>query len=562
MASVREWWNSARTALQEDGPAGLGDLVRTKLIGLRCRGTARAMRRQRLEADEAWNRWVHEHPLSPETRRLQGHDQFTDTLSILVPTYNTNPAHLSALADSIAAQTCSRWEVCFYDGASTDARTRSMLELLARRDPRFRVVFGEENGGISENTNRALAMASGTWTALCDHDDLLAPDAVWHILRAAADGAQMVYTDEDKCSADGSFFFDPHLKEDFAPDSLRSGNYLCHLMAMPASLMRRLGGLRLVCDGSQDHDLALRASEQVDRVVHIPRVLYHWRMLENSYSHERAARCARAAARAVQDQLDRLDLPGKADTFRRRVRVRYEPPKDARVTLLISGGGTEGWLREVLHRAGCPVTEVIRVRPGQQDDESRRASGQYLVFIARDVLPCRGWLTELLGYARRRDVGCVGGVLVDRRQCYLHCGYAYDPAAGCIVPFYGQCRAGMTYQLKDRGVRNVSGVSSALMCVRREVFQRLGGFGGCRSDLRGLSIGLRAVRAGLYNVITPHAIAQASVGDCLSPEIPEAEIMMLRKEIGNTASEHFYPRGMDRHGTMTPDLQRLEEAEP
>ena len=559
MASVRDWCRSAVEALREDGAAGLADLVRTKCIGLRCRKTVLAMRRGRQEADETWNRWVHDHPLSPETRHLQAHDQFPDTLSILVPTYNSNPSHLAALAESIAAQTCSRWEVCFYDGASTDVRTRSMLELLARRDARFRVTFGKENLGISGNTNAALAMATGTWVALCDHDDLLSPEAVWCILRAAARGAEMVYTDEDKCSQDGTFFFDPHLKEDFAPDSLRSGNYICHLMAMPASLMRSLGGLRSVCDGSQDHDLALRASEQVQHVQHIPRVLYHWRMLDSSYSHERAVLCVQAAARAVQDQLDRMDLPGRVETFRRRIVVHYEPPKDARVTLVVIGGGTESWLQEVLQRAGYPVAEVIHARVAQLDGETQRASGEYLVFLAEGVLPGRGWLTELLGYARRRDVACAGGILVDKHQCYLHCGYAWDPETGCIVPFHGQCRVGITSQLKDRGVRNVSGVSSALMCVRREVFQRLGGFGPYLSDARGLSIGLRAIHAGFCNVITPLAMASAPPAACLSPDSARNEYTLLRQEFGVRDIEHYYPRAMDRRGAMIPDPGRLEE---
>ena len=236
----------------------------------------------------------HEAPLSAP---------FTPTmrLSFLIPTYNTPPELLRALADSLLHQSCGAWEACFYDGASTRADTRELLQALTQEDNRFRVTFGAENRGIAGNTNAALTMATGKFVALCDHDDLLAPDAVRCILEAAQDGADFVYTDEDKVSADGTHFFEPHLKPDFAPDSLRSGNYICHITAASRALMNAVGGLRPGFDGSQDHDLALRLSENAAKITHIPRILYHWRMLDTSFSHQKAQTCADAAARAVAD---------------------------------------------------------------------------------------------------------------------------------------------------------------------------------------------------------------------------------------------------------------------
>ena len=222
-------------------------------------------------------------------------------LSFLIPTYNTPPELLRALADSLLHQSCGAWEACFYDGASTRADTRELLQALTQEDNRFRVTFGAENRGIAGNTNAALTMATGKFVALCDHDDLLAPDAVRCILEAAQDGADFVYTDEDKVSADGTHFFEPHLKPDFAPDSLRSGNYICHITAASRALMNAVGGLRPGFDGSQDHDLALRLSENATKITHIPRILYHWRMLDTSFSHQKAQTCADAAARAVAD---------------------------------------------------------------------------------------------------------------------------------------------------------------------------------------------------------------------------------------------------------------------
>ena len=186
MASWKRAWAGLQDAVREDGLRGLADVVQTRVIALGCRRVIREMKQQRRAVDEAWNARMSARTVPDSVRMRQRLDQFTDTLSFLVPTCNTNPDHLAALADSMTAQTCSRWEVCFYDGASTNEATRSLLQLLPRRDPRFRVEFGTENLGISGNTNKALAMASGTWVALCDHDDLLDPEAVWSILRAAA----------------------------------------------------------------------------------------------------------------------------------------------------------------------------------------------------------------------------------------------------------------------------------------------------------------------------------------------------------------------------------------
>ena len=232
---------------------------------------------------------------------------------------------------------------------------------MARRDPRLRVELGRENLGIAGNTNAALAMARLDWVALVDHDDLLTPDAAYWVLRAAEDGADMVYSDEDKCTADGATFFDPHFKGDFAPDTLRAGNYICHLMAMERELMASLGGLRPDYDGSQDHDLALRASERARRIVHIPRVLYHWRMLDTSVSHQRAEKCAQAAARAVEDQLRRLGIPGHVVCRRLRTEISYDLRPGETVSLIARCGekGTGRWLRALSRRTPEGVAEVL-----------------------------------------------------------------------------------------------------------------------------------------------------------------------------------------------------------
>lgn len=246
-------------------------------------------------------------------------------ISVVVPVFNTRPKFLRALADSLLAQTHGAWEACLYDGGSTSAETRKALEAIAARDSRFHIAFGAENAGISGNTNRAIKMATGEYIALCDHDDVLAPDALWRIAEAIdAHHPDVLYTDEDKLTTHGAIHVDAHRKPDFCPDNLRSGNYICHLSVIRRTLLDAIGGLRPAFDGSQDHDLMLRACERADGVIHIPRVLYHWRTLRGSMSHTKLAVCLDAAARAVEESMRRTGFPGTCRVEDGVLRLRYD----------------------------------------------------------------------------------------------------------------------------------------------------------------------------------------------------------------------------------------------
>ena len=165
--------------------------------------------------------------------------------SIVIPVYNTDPALLQELADSLTAQVYPDWEACMYDGMSTRAETIAALDSLAAQDPRFRIVHGKANDGISGNSNHALAMATGEWVALCDHDDLLEPDALYRMAQTIRDeNPDMLYSDEDFINASGTVHTSPHFKPDFCPDTLRSGNYVCHLMVLRRTLLEKIGGFR------------------------------------------------------------------------------------------------------------------------------------------------------------------------------------------------------------------------------------------------------------------------------------------------------------------------------
>lgn len=545
---------SARSFLRRvrhDGVRCIPEMVYTRWMTFVHRDVLQRESADRQAEEENYQAWLkrHEQPdLRPFRTELR--------LSFLIPTYNTRPEHLLALADSLLAQSCPSWEACLYDGASPDADTRAALLALAQRDERFRVVLGEENSGISGNTNAAFAMAAGDVIALCDHDDLLAPDAVRCILEAAENGADFIYTDEDKVSEDGARFFEPHLKPDFAPDSLRSGNYICHITAMARALAEELvrvdgGLLRSAFDGSQDHDLALRATERARCIVHIPRILYHWRMLDSSFSHQKAEKCALVACAAVTKQLRRLNIPARVSMQRLRTRIWYHVP-EASVTAIVMGGS---------RIPGGPEEILTIADASQLNEAARRAKGEYLLFVQSGMCWLKNrdevsWLQELLMYAQRPDVGCVGSAILDSRRFYRHAGYAVDVPGGAVSHHAGQWYYGHPYMITDRLVRNVTGVSSGLMLIRRETFLALGGFGEYESDLRGADLGLKCLQAGLLNVYTPHArmICRGAL-PCLTEAAPEKDLHRFRSAWGEHPQERYYSPLFARDGAMRVHME-------
>lgn len=449
--------------------------------------------------------WQSMRPAEDELRAQQASQPWTGCISVVVPVYNTQPDMLLALARSLLAQTYQNWEAVLYDGASTRPETGAALTDVAAMDPRFRVLCGQENMGISGNTNAAIAQARGEYCALCDHDDLLTPDALWRVAEAIAyTGADMLYTDEDKVSEDGRWHADLHLKPDFGPDTLRSGNYICHLMVLRRLLIDRVGGLRAAYDGSQDHDLALRCSELAECVVHIPRVLYHWRTVGASMSHQRLQVCMDAACRAVEDQLRRFGWPGTARMECGLIRLRYEISKETSVRVLLLGSGAAGaWERwpgtAVQRLSGENVEELNAAALSAQED-------MLLVMDAAAEPVGEDFLTELMMYAQRDDVGAVTPMLATRRrpQRILAAGMAVMQDGRVCPRHAGQPVVGGGHRAQALTSHNVCAVSPACFMVRRDHFIPLDGSMDSAVTARWCCA---LSERGLHHVYTPHAVA-------------------------------------------------------
>lgn len=474
-------------------------------------------------------------------------------ISILLPTWETPEPLLRRCLDSVLAQTYANWELCVADDASTQPQVAAVLHELAAREPRLRLVRREENGHIAAASNSALALASGEFVALLDHDDELAPHALYCVVRALQKhpDAALLYSDEDKIDAAGRRC-EPYFKPRFSPDLLYGQNYVCHLGVYRRSLVEQVGGFRTGFDGSQDYDLLLRCwaalRGRADQVVHVPHVLYHWRKAEGSTAagHEHKDYASDAARRALQEHFDAV-YPGTRalPLAPGRYRTRWPLPTPApRVSLIIPTRDHAAVLRtcveSILTRTEYPDFELLVVdnqsrepealdylealahRPGVRvlrydhpfnysainNFAARHAGGTLIGLVNNDVeVITPGWLDEMARLALRPDVGCVGAKLYYPDETIQHAGVVLGlgGVAGHVFKHFPRDAEGYFGRLQL--AHNVSAVTAAVLLLRRDVFEEVGGLDEVHLKVafNDIDLCLKVLRAGYRNVMTPFA---------------------------------------------------------
>jgi GT2 family glycosyltransferase len=468
--------------------------------------------------DAMYRRWIHSHEPRPERLARQRLQRFAwePLISVVVPVYRPPIEYLRAALESVRRQTYARWELCLAD-ASDCAEISRLLRELAARDPRVRLRELPENLGIAGNTNAALALARGDFVAFLDHDDELAPFALFEVASAlaASPDADLVYSDEDKLDARGRRT-QPHFKPDWSPEHLLSRNYVCHLAVVRRTLLEDLGGLRLGFDGAQDHDLILRVSERTKRIVHVPEVLYHWRMHAGSAAQTADAKpdASEAGRRAVEEHLRRVGTP--AEVTHREVpglyRVRYRLGERPLVSAIIPNRDQAARLRrclDALRDNDDANLEVLVVENGSTRDETfelyrevagrtghrllawkepfnysavnnhaaRHARGELLLFLNNDVEGVhRSWLAPMVELAVQPGVGAVGAKLLYPDRTIQHGGViiGMQGAAGHSHLRFPADAPG--YMRRLRFPHNCSAVTGACLLVPRRVFEQVGGF--------------------------------------------------------------------------------------
>ncbi len=467
-------------------------------------------------------RWRKERPDEAELARQRENQPEGGLISVLVPVYNTAPGMLRALLDTLKTQTYSDFEAILYDGGSTRPETLAVLSEV--EDVRLRVIHAKENLGISGNTNAAASLARGTYLALCDHDDLLSPEALWRVAEViAAEEPDLVYSDEDMMTENGVRHIDPHYKPDYCPENLFGDNYICHFAALKKTLWEKTGGLRPGFDGSQDHDLFLRCAGETDRIAHIPRTLYTWRKVSSSASHKNLQRCLEAGCRAAEEQAEQQNRKLTGVPVNREIRLWWDIPTEASVELLLYGGNEESCRMAYEDfsattpwpdlRATFVVTDAKNLYAALNEAVAG-SSAEYLLILSAGVrVMNRHFLRELLMYACMPGVAGVTPVLTDARNRITHGGFAVG------MKGFAQCvnegmyaSAGGWHDMMNK-VHNVSAISVCCQLIRRELFLPFDPL--FTSGLGAVELCLRQRDAGYRFVFTPHAKAWCEDRDWL-----------------------------------------------
>lgn len=435
--------------------------------------------------------------------------------SIAVPLYNTPERFLREMIQSVLNQTYRVWELCLADG-SDNAHTgvESVCREYARMDSRVKYRKLERNLGISGNTNACLDMADGDCIGLLDHDDQLHPAALYEVMRAFCElNADFVYTDEGTFTTDVRRLEVIHAKPDFAPDTLRANNYICHFSAFRRELLTKAGGFDPACDGSQDYDMVLRLTEQAKRIVHVPEVLYYWRAHSQSVAAGIDAKpyAIEAAHRALEKHLVRVGLDGQVldSAAVSCYRIRYAIKGSPLVSVLIPVRGHKAELKRCLNSLYNKTTyrnfEVILLENDAKSSErfayyeeaktkwknlrvaewsgksnrsavTGRAAGEYLLLLNQNTkIITPDWIQEMLMFAQRKDVGAVGAKLYCPGGRIQHGGVGLG-IGGIAANLYQNCEGRyLGYMNRLSYAQNLSAVSAACMMVRRDVWEKVGG---------------------------------------------------------------------------------------
>ena len=495
-------------------------------------------------AQSEYQKWFEQHRASAEELASMRHEvpalASQPLISILTPVFDTPVPWLREAVDSVLAQVYENWELVLIDDGSTATDLLGALPALAARDRRIRLVRLESHQGISAALNKGLDVAEGQWLTFLDHDDVLEPDALFQNVRLLQEnpGLDLIYSDEDKLTDQG--FDSPILKPDWSPDFFLSCNYLCHMIFLRRDLVRAVGGFRQEFDGSQDYDLLLRVSERTNRIHHIPRVLYHWRRSENSSASDVRQKPGQLEAswRAIEAHLERRGEPAHVTVDWRThafcVRRQLLEPRKISVIALSSHDpeSLKQFVERLISKTSYPNYEIVIVEVGERDkvDEAcadfrvlhfpdaanasaaknyvvQQTDSPWLLFLDAGVEPIEAdWLTIMGEHVQRPEVGAVGARLINPNDTIEHAGLVLGVNGIAQSAFYGFSaeHAGVNRQL--RMTRNYSAVSGACLLMRREVFQRIGGFDeklcGALADV---DLCLKMRRAGYLIVYTPLA---------------------------------------------------------
>ncbi len=469
--------------------------------------------------------------------------------SIAVPLYQTKEKYLREMIESVQAQTYTNWELCLADGSGREHSLQPVVGEYIAKDKRIKYCLLDSNEGIAGNTNEALKMADGDFVVLTDHDDLLSPEALYQCAKAVQKEPQtdVIYSDEDKVDMSGKKFFEPHFKSDYNIDLLCTMNYICHLFVVRKDVMERAGLFESCYDGAQDHDFILRCTEKAEHIVHIPKVLYHWRCHAQSTSENPESKlyAFENGCKAVKAHYDRIGIPAEVEQgpFYGMYRTHYLWKEQPLVSILIPNKDHVTDLKKCMDSIEEKSTyrnfEFIIVENNSTEEETfayykeiekrdnvrvlyykedfnysrinnfgaKEANGEYVLLLNNDTEMIEpDSIKEMLDVCMRPDVGIVGAKLIFEDNTIQHAGVIIGFGGVAGHAFIGQDRDDNGYFSRIISVQDLSAVTAACLMVRRSVFDEVEGLNEeFKVAFNDIDFCLKVRKAGYLVVYNPYA---------------------------------------------------------
>jgi O-antigen biosynthesis protein len=524
-------------------------------------------------------------------------------ISIVVPVYNTDRDHLEKMIQSVLHQIYPDWELCIADDASTKAHVRELLEMYRHKDERIKVVYREVNGHISAASNSALELATGEFVALLDHDDILPRHALSTVAHAIVHNptAEIFYSDEDKIDQNGKRF-DPYFKPDWNQELLYGQNYINHLGVYRLDLVKRIGGFRAGFEGSQDYDLTLRAVAATSGpVVHIPHILYHWRIFQGAQTFSSTQRdtATTAARRAIQEHLAQRGeqvIVSDAGGGYHRV-IRDDPPVWPRVTAVIPTRDHVDVLRECIHglleATDYPDLEIIIADNDSTEAETQRyfeeirrkgvkvvpvpgpfnysrinnravehATGAVVLLLNNDISMIEsGWLKEMVKHLGNDQVAAVGAKLFYPDRTLQHGGVVLGIGGVAGHIHVGAKGDDPGYFSRLMLPQDIACATAACLAVRKTVFDETGGFDETNLAVafNDVDLCIRIRQAGYRIIWTPHGQLVHHESKSRGSDLEGAKLQRFMKEVGYM--QHRWRHILESDPFYNPNLS-LETCTP
>lgn len=462
---------------------------------LSARGHERALgilKRRMTHSSEAYFEWIERNESAYQPPSDSG-----PLISIVVPVYDPEEKWLRRCIESVERQSYKNWQLCLADDHSPHEQTRDVLCEYAEKDHRIVVTYRKANGRIAAATNSAIDVATGDYIGFLDNDDELAPFALASIAEAIRENpaADFLYSDEDLIDTNNTRY-NPRFKPDFSPVLLYSNNYINHFTVVSKELLRKVGKLRSEYDGSQDHDFVLRATRQAASIIHIKKVLYHWRTSETSvasdptakmYAFDSGRRAITDALASVTNKNLSVSILRDLGTYKTTFKTENYPS-----VLVVHSGLTVHQIQKIISN-----TDYIKIRFVDEKKfnlASDATTPDYLLFLRGSIPSDENWLKEMINYASFNQVAIVGGKILDTQGKLLNTGVTLNSLKDeRVYDSRGQWEHGIGYFYRTILPRDIFAVTDACMLISSETFRELGGFDSrLPLEIRGIDLCIRA----------------------------------------------------------------------